>query len=155
MEQVFSCPLPEFRRARVAVSWLLAVIAIAAPIKAEKRGMTLLDVINMPQLVDPQISPDGKQILFVESRPNWKANRRIQHIWRVNVDGSGLTQMTDGVDGENTPLWSPDGKIDRVPCKTRNGAGGSGSAASHACRRRRRPTPYDPRDGGNESGLGA
>lgn len=72
--------------------------------------MTLLDVMNMPQLVDPQVSPDGKQILFVQSRADWKANRRMQHVWRVNVDGSGLTQMTDGTDGENTPLWSPDGK---------------------------------------------
>src|SRR6185437_7570486 len=37
-----------------------------------------------------------------------KADRRISHIWRVNVDGSGLVQMTDGADGENSPRWAPD-----------------------------------------------
>ena len=87
-------------------AWLLA----AASLTAAQRPMSLLDLIDTPQILDPQISPDGKQILFVESRPNWKLNRRIQHIWRTNVDGSGLTQMTDGLDGENNPLWSPDGK---------------------------------------------
>ena len=94
----------------IRLGCILVLINSVASLSAQQRPMTLLDIMNMPQLVDPQISPDGKQILFVESRANWKADRRIQHIWRVNADGSGLTQMTDGADGENTPLWSPDGK---------------------------------------------
>lgn len=72
--------------------------------------MTLIDILDLPLLSDPHISPDGKQVLFVRSEANWKANRRIGHIWRVNADGSGLTQMTAGADGENSPRWSPDGK---------------------------------------------
>lgn len=91
-------------------SLLLCCLLAALPLAAAQRPMSLLDIINTPQVLDPQISPDGQRILFVESRPNWKLNRRIQHIWRVNADGSALTQMTDGADGENTPLWSPDGK---------------------------------------------
>ena len=91
-------------------AFCFAALPAITPLRAEPRPMTLLDIINVPQVVDPHISPDGKQIVFVESRANWKANRRIQHIWRVNADGSGLTQMTAGTDGENTPLWSPDGK---------------------------------------------
>jgi len=72
--------------------------------------MTLVDVMNVPQVTDPQISPDGRQIVFVESEPNWKADRRISHIWKINADGSGAMQMTSGPDGEYTPRWSPDGK---------------------------------------------
>jgi dipeptidyl aminopeptidase/acylaminoacyl peptidase len=72
--------------------------------------MTLVDVINVPQVTDPQLSPDGRQILFVESESNWKANRRIGHIWKINSDGSGLMQMTSGADGESSPRWSPDGR---------------------------------------------
>ena len=91
--------------AAIAVSlWTLA------PLYAEPRAMTLVDIINMPQIADPQISPDGAQIAFVQSRADWKADRRIGHIWRVNVDGSGLTQLTSGTDGESSPRWSPDGK---------------------------------------------
>ena len=72
--------------------------------------MTLIDVINVPQVSDPQLSPDGKQVLFVKSEADWKLDRRIGHIWKINADGSSLAQMTSGADGENTPRWSPDGK---------------------------------------------
>lgn len=75
-----------------------------------QRTMTLVDIVNMPQVTDPQLAPDGRQILFVLGEANWKANRRINHIWKINADGSGLIQMTSGVDGEASPRWSPDGK---------------------------------------------
>jgi dipeptidyl aminopeptidase/acylaminoacyl peptidase len=72
--------------------------------------MTLVDMIEVPQVSDPQISSDGRQILFVRSDADWKADRRIGHIWRINADGTGLTQMTSGADGENSPRWSPDAR---------------------------------------------
>jgi Tol biopolymer transport system component len=72
--------------------------------------MTLIDVMNVPQVGDPQISPDGHAVLYVQAAPNWKANKRISHIWKVNADGSGSLQITAGTDGENSPRWSPDGK---------------------------------------------
>jgi dipeptidyl aminopeptidase/acylaminoacyl peptidase len=88
----------------------LALLPALAPLQAQQRPMTLVDIINMPLVADPHISPDGKQVVFVESQANWKLDRRIEHIFRVNADGSGLTQMTAGMNGENSPLWSPDGK---------------------------------------------
>ena len=73
------------------------------------RPMTLVDIINLPQVSDPQLSPDKRQVLFVQSEANWKADKRISHIWRINADGSGKMQMTSGADGENSARWSPDG----------------------------------------------
>ena len=52
--------------------------------------MTLVDMMNVPQIADPQISPDGRQIVFAESKPDWKADRRISHIWKINADSTGL-----------------------------------------------------------------
>ncbi len=72
--------------------------------------MTVVDLINVPSLTDPQLSPDGKQILYVLAEANWKENRRISHIWRVNSDGTERIQMTNGEKGESVPRWSPDGK---------------------------------------------
>jgi dipeptidyl aminopeptidase/acylaminoacyl peptidase len=91
---------------------LLALLAlVAAPAQAQTpRAMTLIDFLNVPRLADPQLSPDGKQILFVRSDVDWKANKRIAHIWRINADGSGLVQMTSGAEGESAPRWSPDGR---------------------------------------------
>jgi dipeptidyl aminopeptidase/acylaminoacyl peptidase len=100
-------------RARRLV-WLLsilALIALAAPAGAqEPRAMTILDLLNLPSIGDPQLSPDGQQILYVQSGSDWKNNRRVTHIWRVNRDGTGTLQLTRGERGESSPRWSPDAK---------------------------------------------
>ncbi len=72
--------------------------------------MTPVDFINVPRLSAPQLSPDGRQVLYVRSDADWKQNKRITHIWRVQVDGSDSVRMTNGVDGEDAPRWSPDGR---------------------------------------------
>src|ERR1700735_2512181 len=86
--------------------WAVGACALLAQ---TSRPMTLVDMINLPQVGDPQLSPNKGQIVFVKSEADWKADRRISHLWRVNADGSGLMQMTSGADGENTPRYSPDG----------------------------------------------
>ncbi|HEY3741085.1 MAG TPA: prolyl oligopeptidase family serine peptidase, partial [Bryobacteraceae bacterium] len=86
------------------------LLAASIPVLAQSpRPMTLVDVMNVPLIGDPQISPNGSQILFVRTEANWKANRRISHIWRIDADGSKLLQLTSGAEGESTPRWSPDG----------------------------------------------
>jgi dipeptidyl aminopeptidase/acylaminoacyl peptidase len=72
--------------------------------------MTIVDLIDVPRLSDPQLSPDGTQIVFVRSDADWRANKRIAHIWRAIVATGETTQMTAGADGESTPRWSPDGR---------------------------------------------
>lgn len=50
---------------------------------------------------EPVWSPNGARIAFESARSG------IPEIWLVNVDGSGLVQLTQG--GYFTPAWSPDG----------------------------------------------
>ena len=80
----------------------------------DKRPMTFVDILELPTIQDPQLSPDGKQILFVMDKADWKGNRRIGHIYRINADGTDQVQLTFGERGESSPRWSPDGKHDRV-----------------------------------------
>ena len=89
---------------------LLAACAATVSLAQSPRPMTLVDVMNVPQVSDPQLAPDGRTVLFVEAEANWKANKRVRHIWKINADGSGLVQMTSGAAGEGSPRWSPDGK---------------------------------------------
>ena len=95
---------------RKTASLLLFALIVPAALSQSPRAMKLIDVINVPQLSDPQLSPNGREILYVRADSDWKANKRISHIWKVNADGTGSVQMTSGADGENTPRWSPDGK---------------------------------------------
>jgi dipeptidyl aminopeptidase/acylaminoacyl peptidase len=92
------------------VAMLVAGVTFPAPAAAQtRRAMTPLDLIEVPRVLDPQLSPDGRQLVYVLDRPDWKANRRIGHIWRINADGSGAIQLTQGERGETSPRWSPDG----------------------------------------------
>ncbi len=90
---------------------LALLVASAAPTLAqEKRPLGVVDMIQLPSLQDPQLSPDGTAIAFVMDAPDWKANRRIGHIYRIGADGANQVQLTFGERGESSPRWSPDGR---------------------------------------------
>lgn len=72
--------------------------------------MSFVDTIELPTIQDPQLSPDGRVILFVMDKPDWKANRRVGHVFRVDAKGGPHVQLTFGERGESSPRWSPDGK---------------------------------------------
>ena len=93
-------------------AWMMVLAIACAPSGfafAQPRPMTLVDLISVPRLSDPSISPDGRQIAFVRSDADWGLNKRVTHIWRTASDGTGLQQLTWGVNGESSPRWSPDG----------------------------------------------
>jgi len=75
--------------------------------------------------LSPDLSFDGKSILFAyvecqgdrkhrhhtdASRGHW-AEGRCYHIFKVNVDGTGLTQLTDGTWNDFDPCWLPNDRI--------------------------------------------
>lgn len=91
---------------------LLVALPPREPLAAQQdapAAMTIVDLIELPSVGDPQLSPDGTRILFVRSDVDWEANRRVSHIWRVDADGAGELQLTRGEEGESSPRWSPDG----------------------------------------------
>jgi Tol biopolymer transport system component len=72
--------------------------------------MGIVDLLNIPRLSDPQRSPEGKDVIYTRADADWKAGRRVSHVWRTPLDGGQPVQLTSGADGENDPRWSPDGK---------------------------------------------
>ena len=54
----------------------------------------------------PDWSPDGTQLVFTSPSPS----SRLGQVYRINADGSGLTQLTHGtrIDADSAS-WSPDG----------------------------------------------
>ncbi len=96
------------RRAKSFV-WLCMVLLVWPAAAQPKRPMTLVDMLEIPSLSDPRLSPDGRQLLYVLAETDWQANKQIAHIWRINVDGTDARQLTHGKSGESSPRWGPDG----------------------------------------------
>jgi dipeptidyl aminopeptidase/acylaminoacyl peptidase len=76
----------------------------------EKKPMNFVDVINVKRIYSMKVSPDGSQMIFTISKADWERNEYVTHIWRINTNGTGLVQMTNGKTGESRGEWSPDGK---------------------------------------------
>jgi dipeptidyl aminopeptidase/acylaminoacyl peptidase len=98
-------------RSCVPVLAVAVVIGSTVAVRTQSpRPMGIVDLLNVPQLRDPQLSPDGREILYTRTDADWKQGKRISHIWRAAISGGQPVQLTNGSDGETTPRWSPDGK---------------------------------------------
>jgi len=90
---------------------LAAVLSAAAGLAEDRRPMTIVDLIDVPGLGDPRISPDGARLLYTRTDTDWKKNGYTTHIRRIELDGTGDTRLTWGEKGERSPRWSPDGSF--------------------------------------------
>ena len=74
--------------AALAAACLVLVSNVAT--QPAKRPMTLVDLLNIPRVGDPQMSPDGRQVTFTLATTDWPGNQRIPSLWRIDVDGGRL-----------------------------------------------------------------
>ena len=82
----------------------------AAQTSAAKRPFTFEDMMALKRVWDPQVSPDGRWIMFSAVDVNLAANTKTPHLWIVPVAGGQSKQITNGQAGENRGRFSPDGK---------------------------------------------
>ena len=62
------------------------------------------------RLSDPQVSPDGKYILYGVSYTSVEDNRSVRNLYICNIDGSGNQQLTTSGKSISNARWSADGK---------------------------------------------
>jgi len=70
----------------------------------------LLDVFQLEYANDPQISPDGKRIVYVRTSLDIMSDRSRGNLWIINTNGSNHRPITSGNRSDFSPRWSPDGK---------------------------------------------
>ena len=69
-----------------------------------------MDVFRLEFAADPQISPDGKRVVYVRIFMDIKKDGAGSNLWIINVDGSDHRPLTTGDSNERSPRWSPDSK---------------------------------------------
>lgn len=76
-----------------------------------KRPLRAEDLLRIQFLGDPQMRPDGTQILFTKRHIDAEKNKYIANLFSVDLDGA-VSQWTQGEDGAGSGRWSPTG--DRI-----------------------------------------
>src|SRR5262245_11755149 len=72
--------------------------------------LTAMDVFQLEFAGDPQISPDGKRVVYVRQFCDVMTDKRYSNLWIVNADGSDHQPLTTGNHSNGSPRWSRDGK---------------------------------------------
>ena len=91
---------------------LVALLALApsGPIAAAKRPITERDLMKFTWIADPQISPDGSTVAYVQVTVNEKDNKYESSLYTVpSAGGAAPLRITAGT-RDTAPRWSPDGK---------------------------------------------
>jgi dipeptidyl aminopeptidase/acylaminoacyl peptidase len=91
---------------------LIIAVAIAAflPAHASAKSIDFNDLRKIVSLSSPQISPDGKRVVFVRSRADYEKDKNVSQLMLVDVATKQTRELTYERTGVSSPLWSPDGK---------------------------------------------
>ena len=90
--------------------FLCANVSFGEATSQETHPFSVHDMLAMDRISDPQVSPDGKWIVFVLRKTDLKANKGRTDLWLVNVDGTKLRRLTSHPENDSNPRWSPDSK---------------------------------------------
>jgi acylaminoacyl-peptidase len=90
------------------LTFVLAAAAIAATASAARQPFATGDWWAWRSASDPQISPDGQSVLYVESWNDRTADARFANLWWASSDGKTRRPFTEGNWRDTSPRWSPD-----------------------------------------------
>lgn len=90
-----------------AVALLLFCSASGA---ADKHPFGIDDMLKMQRISDPQISPDGKWIVFTVDHADMKKNKYLKDLWLISVDGKNLRRLTNDDNTDYGARWFPDSR---------------------------------------------
>ena len=98
---------------RLAIFFAIVAALPASAQDVKSRPMQIDDLFRFKRLADPQISPDGRWVVYVQGVVDLEANRTSRNLWLVSTDPAHAgkpKQLTSTTKGDGHPRWSPDGK---------------------------------------------
>ena len=94
---------------------LMLAFAMIDPAPAgavDKRPMKVDDLFALKRVADPQISPDGKLVVYQVANVSLAENKSTTALWLAATDGKTPAKQFTNPNGKKDthPRWSPDGK---------------------------------------------
>ena len=83
----------------------VALLFFSLPSLADDHHLSVSDYLDFEQVMDPQISPDGSQIIYTRRWVDQKSDRWSTALWIMDADGVRHRFLQNG----SNARWSPDG----------------------------------------------
>ncbi len=97
----------------LALALSVAGTAVADEAKdtpADPKRFNYGDVFNLELVNEPQVSPDGRCVVYVRTSMDIMKDQRRTNLWIINSDGNDNRPLLSSRQSYSTPRWSPDGK---------------------------------------------
>ena len=99
------------RRASLsALALLLLVSGANAPAASERPPLSYADIFGLEWVTDPQISPDGRWIVYVRRAMDVRNDQVTKSLWLISSDGAIHRPLSNAANSGTLPRWSPDGQ---------------------------------------------
>ncbi|MGA9041878.1 MAG: S9 family peptidase [Terriglobales bacterium] len=91
--------------------WLLLLFVFSSvPLFSQaKHPFTFEEMMKLKRVEEPEVSPDGKWVLFAVVDVDLAANTKTPHVWIVPTAGGREKEIIADQDADR-PRWAPDGK---------------------------------------------
>jgi dipeptidyl aminopeptidase/acylaminoacyl peptidase len=76
----------------------------------QMRTPTIDQSLEMHSVASPHISPDGKHVVYEQSRTNWETNAFDTDLWIADTATGAAHRLTMPSGSSNNAAWSPDGR---------------------------------------------
>ncbi|MEK5522306.1 peptidase [Heyndrickxia sporothermodurans] len=74
-----------------------------------KKGIQAEDLYDLKSIVDPQLSPNGNEVVFVQTHIEKEKKDYVSNLYYMNLRDKRTKQWTFGNDRTHSPRWSPNG----------------------------------------------
>ena len=90
--------------------FFILIVLFGAPLFSQAgHPFTFEDMMKLKRVAEPEVSPDGKWVLFSVVDVDLAANTKTPHVWIVATSGGPEREIITGQTADR-PRWSPDGK---------------------------------------------
>ncbi len=90
----------------------LSILFVVTTVAQQKTVFKDLDIFKLQYATDPQISPEGNQVVYRRTGFDIMKDKSAGNLWILNADGSSHRKLTSRESNESQPRWSPTG--DRI-----------------------------------------
>lgn len=94
---------------RFLCSSFIALLLIATCVYAQAANFEVDDVFGLEYAEDPQISPDGKHVVYVRQSMDIMKDRSRSNLWVVDSNGKNHRAIASSAANFFSPRWSPSG----------------------------------------------